>query len=140
MQDHSWGWAATAPWQRVTQIARSLDGQGVRPAEGLSSARNDARQDRSLRPGLTQATTQVRPAVLHALADPDRPTGPPPTFDANILETQSERLRQADAEARRQGRTASERDTPRNIRGPHWPDSVAVSTEVVAMPDVDVTR
>ena len=32
-------------------------------------------------------------AKLAPIPDPDRPTGPPPTFEANLLETEREKLR-----------------------------------------------
>ena len=42
------------------------------------------------------AQSHQSPAILKPPPDPDRPTGPPPSFEANLLETEHEKARKVE--------------------------------------------
>ena len=59
----------------------------VAPAAGAAKTRNETG-------GNTNPDTGgQRGAILPPAPNPDRPTGPPPTFEANLLEAEREKLR-----------------------------------------------
>lgn len=75
----------TAPppvaWAAQLMMTQARPATTVEAAAAPSAARNDRRPHDPVQPMM------ARPP------DPDRPTGPPPTFDANVLEAERDRMR-----------------------------------------------
>ena len=80
--------AAPAPQQHVRAADPVETVTAVKPAEGSDAARNDLEQDTG---GF--AEEQALFAKKRG-ADPSDPVGPPPSFSANVLDAERERLRE----------------------------------------------
>ncbi len=80
--------------------ARKMTLTTVGGAAASGRTRNETSGDPHT-PMVPQPQRSARPSATapFALADPDRPTGPPPTFDANVLEAEAQRRRAGDPSA-----------------------------------------
>ncbi len=100
----------------------------VTASQSLPQMRNQSGNQQSREK--TFADREKLRAILAPPPDPDQPTGPPPAFEANLLETERERLRNGVAAAPAPekpdvpGVTAKEGYSTRSVTGPpSTPDS-----------------
>ncbi len=84
---------AGAPRPPVQALAAGHETRNDSAGAGAGNDTRNSARDTAV------ALAQLR-AVLAPRPDPDRPVGPPPAFEANLLETERERLRAGLAEER----------------------------------------
>ncbi|MCB2128953.1 MAG: hypothetical protein KDE03_07700 [Rhodobacteraceae bacterium] len=91
MADGFMGLQPTLSLPVLLRPVRAPEPQKITASGGAGGARNDGLGQRP------QTSTQShRGAVLQPPPDRDRPTGPPPAFEANVLEAEAERYRNPD--------------------------------------------
>jgi hypothetical protein len=91
MADGFMGLQPTLSWPVLSRPVKAPEPQKITASGGAGGARNDGLGQRP------QTSTPYRNgAVLQPPPDRDRPTGPPPTFEANVLEAEAERYRYPD--------------------------------------------
>jgi hypothetical protein len=80
--------AAQPAWAPLLADARKVQATTVSGPADADRARNET-------PGHPRGSGPAarRAAAVAAPFDPDRPTGPPPTFDANVIEAEMQRRR-----------------------------------------------
>jgi hypothetical protein len=147
----------------VPQIAEARRITGIGGPAGTGHTRNGISDD--LRPRI--ARTARAAAEYAGAVDPDRPTGPPPTFDANVLEAEMQRMRAGDLAALSGSRDAAAADTggiaraaaedgaapeapatakagrvsvPVAMAGPVWPAAAVWESAARAEPAMDIMR
>jgi hypothetical protein len=110
----------------------------VQGAAGADRARNDGARDRG-----AEAERLAREAKDRA-ADPATPVGPPPAFQANVLEAERARLRKAGADKAGPAAGASEPEPvgqPVAATNPRTaPPTYGTAAEPVPAHRIDVTR
>ncbi|MGB3147187.1 MAG: hypothetical protein WBA91_05440 [Paracoccaceae bacterium] len=70
-----------------SKVTKPVDPVTVAASGGAGGSRNDTDWQRP------RQTPQSPTGKIEPLPDPDPPTGPPPTFEANVLEAQEQRER-----------------------------------------------